>query len=59
MEWLRRMPKARGTKSKSRIDAAHDLEKVAKSKIEKQKLDIAGNMSRLGKKIIVLENTIR
>lgn len=56
LEWLRRMPKARGTKSKSRIDAAHDLEKVAKSKIEKQKLDIAGNMSRLGKKIIVLEN---
>lgn len=56
LEWLRRMPKARGTKSKSRIDAAHELEKVAKRKIENNKMDFADNMSRLGKRIIHLNN---
>lgn len=52
LEWLRRMPKARGTKSKSRIEAAHELEKISKQKIKKHELEISSNTSRLGKKVI-------
>ena len=52
LEWLRRMPKARGTKSKSRIAAAHELEKVAKTKIVNREIEISTKMQRLGKKII-------
>ena len=33
LEWLRKMPKARGTKSKSRIEAAGEIEKKAKQKV--------------------------
>lgn len=52
LEWLRRMPKARGTKSKSRIEAAGEIEKKAKQKVSKHELDITTGMQRLGKKII-------
>ena len=52
LEWLRRMPKARGTKSKSRIAAALELEKVAKQKTTSQDIEISTKMQRLGKKII-------
>ena len=30
--WVRKMPKARGTKSKSRVDAFYEIEKKAKQK---------------------------
>ncbi len=52
LEWLRRMPKARGTKSKSRIEAAGEIEKKSKQTIAKHELDIGTGMQRLGKKII-------
>jgi len=52
LDWLRRMPKARGTKSKSRIEAAGEIEKKSKQKVAKHELDIATGMQRLGKKII-------
>ncbi len=34
LEWIRRMPKARGTKDKSRIDAFENIKKKATQKIE-------------------------
>jgi ATP-binding cassette subfamily F protein uup len=54
LQWLRRMPKARGTKSKSRIQAASELEKVAKKSVKADSVDIDTGMQRLGKKVIEL-----
>ncbi|NME72252.1 ABC-F family ATP-binding cassette domain-containing protein [Flammeovirga aprica] len=55
LDWVRRMPKARGTKQKFRMDAFHDLKKTAKSGKTEEKAEIAVNMSRLGKKILEFE----
>lgn len=55
LEWLRRMPKARGTKSKSRIQAAHELEKKSKSYSKKSDLEISSVMTRMGQKILEVE----
>lgn len=55
LEWVRKQPKARGTKSKSRLDAFDDLtEKIAGRKIEKE-LQLNVKMSRVGGKILELE----
>lgn len=56
IEWMRRQPKARTTKSKSRIDAFYDTEEVAKTKIVDQKVKLEMVMTRLGQKIIEMEN---
>ncbi|GAB1356064.1 ABC-F family ATP-binding cassette domain-containing protein [Cloacibacterium normanense] len=56
LEWMRRQPKARTTKSKSRIDAFYDTEKVAKTNTKKQSLELHFEMKRLGKKILELKN---
>jgi ABC transport system ATP-binding/permease protein len=55
-EWMRRMPKARTTKSKSRIDAFYELkEKTGKHRIQQQlQLQIA--MNRMGSKILEMRN---
>jgi len=55
LEWMRRQPKARTTKSKSRIDAFYDTEKVAKTDTRKQGLELDFEMKRLGKKILELK----
>jgi ATP-binding cassette subfamily F protein uup len=56
LEWMRRQPKARTTKSKARIDSFHDIKKVAHSKkTEKEaKLEVASG--RIGKKILEIKN---
>ncbi len=56
LEWMRRQPKARTTKSKSRIDAFYDTEKVAKTNTKKQSLELDFEMKRLGNKILELKN---
>ncbi|HLQ99289.1 MAG TPA: ABC-F family ATP-binding cassette domain-containing protein [Sphingobacterium sp.] len=56
LEWMRRQPKARGTKSKSRIDSFYDLEKKAKKNIHKKDISLASNMQRQGGKILEIEN---
>lgn len=56
LEWIRRMPKARTSKSKSRIDAFYETKEKANSgkKTSELKLDI--KMNRLGGKILELKN---
>ncbi len=54
LEWMRRMPKARGTKAKSRITAFYEVEQKAKQKRQEQKIEIQVKMSRLGGKILEL-----
>jgi len=54
LDWVNRMPQARTTKAKSRVDAFYDLqEKVAGNRVEKDmQIDIKGQ--RLGKKVLEL-----
>ncbi len=54
-EWMRRMPKARATKAKYRIEAFHKTKETASQKIIDNKLDIDIKGSRLGKKILEIE----
>lgn len=56
LEWMRRQPKARTTKSKSRIDAFYETEKVAKTDTRKDSLELDFEMKRLGNKILELQN---
>jgi ABC transport system ATP-binding/permease protein len=55
LEWMRRQPKARTTKSKSRIAAYYDTEKKAAGKADAGEVRLEVNMSRLGKKILELK----
>jgi ATP-binding cassette subfamily F protein uup len=52
LEWMRKQPKARTTKSKSRQDNFYDVEAKAKQKIEDTILQLDMKMTRLGGKII-------
>ena len=56
LEWMRRQPKARTTKSKSRIDSFYDLEEKTKGRNVKSSLELSVNVSRQGNKILELEN---
>ena len=56
LEWIRRMPKARGTKSKARISAFDDLETRAKFKNDDKSIKFGVNANRLGGKIIEIEH---
>lgn len=55
LEWMRRQPKARGTKAKYRIDAFYDLEKTASKNVQTQELEVKLQSSRQGKKILELQ----
>ncbi|MHB1178142.1 MAG: ABC-F family ATP-binding cassette domain-containing protein, partial [Daejeonella sp.] len=54
LEWMRRQPKARTTKSKSRIDSFYDLEEKTKGRHVKSNLELSVNVSRQGNKILEL-----
>lgn len=54
LEWVRKMPKARTTKSKSRVDAFYEIEEKAKQKRQDKKIDLNVKVERLGSKIIEL-----
>ena len=56
LEWMRRQPKARTTKSKSRIDSFYELEEKTKGRQIKSSLELSVNVSRQGNKILELEN---
>ncbi len=52
LEWMRRQPKARGTKQKARIDSFYDLKSVASQRINEDEIEIPIKMERLGTKIL-------
>ena len=56
LEWMRRQPKARTTKSKSRQSDFYETEKVAKIDTRKQALELDFEMKRMGNKILELKN---
>ena len=51
LEWMRRMPQARGHKAKYRQDAFYELEKVAKMRINNQNVQLNTNAAYIGSKI--------
>ncbi|MFA5651588.1 MAG: ABC-F family ATP-binding cassette domain-containing protein [Proteiniphilum sp.] len=56
LEWMRRQPQARGTKSKSRIDAFYTLEEKAREKQAEQSVRFAAKGAYIGKKIFEAKN---
>lgn len=56
LDWMRRMPKARRHKAKSRIDSFYDLKDKAAYRPEDKTININVNISRMGKKILELRN---
>lgn len=56
LEWMRRQPQARGTKSKARIESFYDLETKSKGPAQREKLALDVDMSRQGNKIVELQN---
>lgn len=56
LEWMQKQPKARGTKSKSRIDAFYDLEEKSKSPSRRDNVTLSSIMSRQGRKVLELQN---
>jgi ATP-binding cassette subfamily F protein uup len=54
LDWIRRQPKARGTKQKARVDSFQDIKKVASQRIDDDELEIPVKMERLGSKILEL-----
>jgi ATP-binding cassette subfamily F protein uup len=56
LEWMRRQPQARGTKSKARIDAFYDLEEKTKDGGAKQKVELTIKTARQGNKIMEMNH---
>lgn len=59
LEWMRKQPKARTTKSKSRQDAFYVVEAKAKQRIEDEQLQLQVKMNRLGGKIAELKKVYK
>ena len=51
LEWMRRMPQARGHKAKYREEAFYELERKAKQKVEERQLRLKANNVYIGSKI--------
>jgi len=56
LEWMRRGPKARTSKSKSRIDDFYETKEKAHSQKESSELQLEASMARMGKKIVEVKN---
>ena len=56
LEWMRRMPKARRHKAKSRIDSFYELKDKAVYRTERNAISINVDIARMGKKILELKN---
>ncbi len=56
LEWMRRMPQARGTKAKSRVGAFDDIKAKAAKRLNTEQVELEINATRLGSKVIELYN---
>lgn len=56
LEWLRRQPKARGTKAKSRIDRFYETREKATGKREEADLRLEVDMKRMGGQVLELQD---
>ena len=51
LEWMRRMPQARGHKAKYREDAFYELERVARQRVEERQVRLKASSVYIGSKI--------
>ncbi|MDN3641369.1 ABC-F family ATP-binding cassette domain-containing protein [Lutimonas halocynthiae] len=56
LDWMRRQPKARTTKSKSRIDDFHQIKEVAHQRRKDHQVQLDIKMERLGSKVVELHH---
>jgi ATP-binding cassette subfamily F protein uup len=56
LEWMRRQPKARGTKQKARIDSFYETKEKASQKLEEKNIILNVKMNRQGGKILELKH---
>lgn len=59
LDWMRRQPQARTTKSKARIDAFYQVEERAKQRQQEKQVKLEVMMSRLGRKILELHHVTK
>lgn len=59
LEWIRRQPKARGTKQKARTDAFVGLKETATQRVNEDKMEIEIEMNRLGSKVVEIHKLIK
>ena len=59
LEWMRKQPRARTTKSKSRQDNFYEIEKKAKQLIEDNQMQLQMKMNRLGGKVAELKKVYK
>lgn len=52
LEWVRKQPKARTTKSKSRVDAFYEVEAKARAKKIEKKIELSVKVGRIGSKVL-------
>ncbi len=56
LEWMRKQPRARGTKAKYRVDAYYDLKEKASINLKKDRLELDVQEARQGGKVLELHN---
>lgn len=56
LEWMRRQPKARGTKSRSRVNKFDSVQDKAMQRRQEHEVELEINMERLGTKIVEMHN---
>src|SRR6185312_2611482 len=59
LEWMRKQPKARTTKSRSREERFYTVEAKAKQRIDDQQVELQMKMSRLGGKVAELKKVYK
>jgi ATP-binding cassette subfamily F protein uup len=52
LDWIRRQPKARGTKQKARVDAFDGIKATAQMRLDEDEMELPIKMERLGSKIV-------
>ena len=59
LEWMRRMPQARGTKARARIDAFYELEQKAHTRFNEERPELQVKTERIGGKILEMYNVCK
>ncbi len=59
LDWIRKQPKARGTKAKARVDAFDVVEKKAKTKIDDERVKLEIDANRIGTKVLEFHNVCK
>ncbi len=59
LDWMRRQPKARGTKAKYRVDAFYETKEKASKGVQRAEMEVNLKGERQGKKILVMEHVFK